>query len=65
MAGPGLVLSGAMIALLAVKVYTFNWDWYVGMMFGSILACTDPITAVGLLRSLGMIRIFNIPFGSI
>ncbi|XP_055505585.1 sodium/hydrogen exchanger 10-like isoform X2 [Leucoraja erinacea] len=53
LAGPGLVLSGAMIALLAVKVYTFNWDWYVGMMFGSILACTDPITAVGLLRSLG------------
>ncbi|XP_051885654.1 sodium/hydrogen exchanger 10-like [Pristis pectinata] len=53
LAGPGLVLSGAMIALLAVDVYTFNWDWYVGMMFGSILACTDSITAVALLKNLG------------
>ncbi|XP_048463260.1 sodium/hydrogen exchanger 10-like [Rhincodon typus] len=53
LAGPGLILSSAMIALMAVKVYTFNWDWYVGMMFGSILGCTDPITAVALLRNLG------------
>ncbi|XP_069757312.1 sperm-specific sodium:proton exchanger-like isoform X4 [Narcine bancroftii] len=53
LAGPGLILSGALIAVLAVQVYTFNWDWYVGMMFGSILACSDPITAVALLRNLG------------
>ncbi|XP_059832354.1 low-affinity Na(+)/H(+) antiporter NhaS1-like [Hypanus sabinus] len=53
LAGPGLVLSAAMIAVLAVKVYSFNWDWYVGVMFGSILACTDPITTVALLRNLG------------
>ncbi|XP_060694438.1 sodium/hydrogen exchanger 10-like [Hemiscyllium ocellatum] len=53
LAGPGLILSSAMIALMAVKVYTFNWDWYIGMMFGSILGCTDPITAVALLRNLG------------
>uniref|UniRef100_UPI00398F830F sperm-specific sodium:proton exchanger-like isoform X2 n=1 Tax=Pristiophorus japonicus TaxID=55135 RepID=UPI00398F830F len=53
LAGPGMILSSAMIALLAVKVYTFNWDWYVGLMFGSILGCTDPVTAVALLRNLG------------
>ncbi|XP_041052584.1 sodium/hydrogen exchanger 10-like [Carcharodon carcharias] len=53
LAGPGLVLSCAMIAVMAVKVYTFNWDWYIGMMFGSILGCTDPVTAVALLRNLG------------
>ncbi|KAJ7997849.1 hypothetical protein DPEC_G00216430 [Dallia pectoralis] len=50
---PGFLLSSSMIALLVVNVYTYNWDWYVGMMFGAIVSSVDPFISTSLLRSLG------------
>ncbi|XP_020311239.2 sodium/hydrogen exchanger 10 [Oncorhynchus tshawytscha] len=50
---PGFLLSSSMIALLVVKVYAYNWDWYVGMMFGAIVSTIDPFISTALLRSLG------------
>jgi sodium/hydrogen exchanger 10/11 len=34
-------------------MFTYNWDWYQAMMFGSILSATDPVAVVALLRDLG------------
>ncbi|XP_014349995.1 sperm-specific sodium:proton exchanger-like isoform X2 [Latimeria chalumnae] len=50
---PGLLLNSALIALLAVEIYTYNWSWYIGMMFGVVLSSTNPVIAVSILRSLG------------
>lgn len=50
---PGFLISTSMIAVLVVKVFAYNWDWYVGMMFGAIVSTTDPFLSSTLLRSLG------------
>ncbi|MGH0144912.1 UNVERIFIED_CONTAM: hypothetical protein FKN15_019345 [Acipenser sinensis] len=41
------------LLVLAVKVYTYNWDWYTAMMFAAIVSPTDPIISVSLLRNIG------------
>ena len=30
-----------------------NWDWYVSLMFGSVICATDPVAVVALLKELG------------
>ncbi|XP_063053024.1 sodium/hydrogen exchanger 10-like [Engraulis encrasicolus] len=50
---PGIIISTAMIAVIVVKVFPYNWDWYTGMMFGSIVSTTDPFLSSSLLRTLG------------
>uniref|UniRef100_W5M3J2 Solute carrier family 9 member C1 n=1 Tax=Lepisosteus oculatus TaxID=7918 RepID=W5M3J2_LEPOC len=50
---PGFLISCSLTALLAVKIYTYNWNWYIGMMFGAIVGNTDPIISISLLRSIG------------
>ncbi|KAM6973381.1 sperm-specific sodium:proton exchanger-like [Aplochiton taeniatus] len=53
---PGFLLSTSMTAVLGVKVYNYNWDWYTGMMFGAIVSTTDPFIATSLLQSLGTVK---------
>ncbi|KAJ8298747.1 hypothetical protein KUTeg_022807 [Tegillarca granosa] len=50
---PGLALSSFLTCLLARYLFTYNWDWNEGMMFGSILSATDPVAVVALLRDVG------------
>ncbi|XP_060556352.1 sodium/hydrogen exchanger 10-like isoform X2 [Ruditapes philippinarum] len=50
---PGLSLASFLTAILAKYMFTYNWDWYQAMMFGSILSATDPVAVVALLRDLG------------
>ncbi|XP_053385039.1 sodium/hydrogen exchanger 10-like isoform X1 [Mercenaria mercenaria] len=50
---PGLALASFLIAILARYMFTYEWDWNQGMMFGAILSATDPVAVVALLRDVG------------
>ncbi|KAK3101953.1 hypothetical protein FSP39_007588 [Pinctada imbricata] len=50
---PGLAMASFFTCLLARYLFTYDWDWNIGMMFGSILSATDPVAVVALLRDLG------------
>lgn len=53
---PGLALASLFTCILARYLFTYNWDWNTGMMFGAILSATDPVAVVALLRDLGASR---------
>lgn len=40
-------------ALVARFVLPYGWSWNISMVFGSILAATDPVAVVALLKDLG------------
>ncbi|OWF55657.1 sodium/hydrogen exchanger 10-like isoform X2 [Mizuhopecten yessoensis] len=50
---PGLALASLFTCFLARYLFTYDWDWNTGMMFGAILSATDPVAVVALLRDLG------------
>ncbi|CAE7514941.1 NHX8, partial [Symbiodinium microadriaticum] len=50
LAGPG-VLIGAFTMGIFVYGLSLNWDWNLCMLFASIVAATDPVAVVGLLKS--------------
>lgn len=56
---PGVVASGLLMALLltaAVRGFGFAADFYFGhaLVFGALIAATDPIAVVALFKSLGV-----------
>mgnify|MGYP002385064604 FL=1 len=53
LAGPGVFISTAIIALCGIYIFPYNWSWLVGLMFGSILSATDPVAVVALLHDSG------------
>ncbi len=53
LAGPGVLISMCLTAVVAKYTFTYKWDWYASMLFGSILSATDPVAVVALLRELG------------
>jgi sodium/hydrogen exchanger 10/11 len=53
MAGPGVFISTAIIAICGIYIFPYNWSWLIGLMFGSILSATDPIAVVALLHDAG------------
>ena len=53
MAGPGVFISTAIIAVCGIYIFPYNWSWLIGLMFGSILSATDPIAVVALLHDAG------------
>ena len=53
LAGPGLILSSVLTAIIARYIFTYNWDWVTALLLGSILSATDPVAVVALLKDLG------------
>lgn len=53
LAGPGVVISTILTAMVPLYVFNYDWNWDTALMFGSILAATDPVAVVALLRELG------------
>ncbi len=53
LAGPGVLISIGIVALVAVYVFPYNWSWLYALMFGSILSATDPVAVVALLHESG------------
>jgi len=55
LAGPGLVMSTVLTGLTYAGLYT-GWPWEAAMLMGGILAATDPVAVVALLREMGVKR---------
>jgi NhaP-type Na+/H+ or K+/H+ antiporter len=53
LAGPGVGIGAILMALFAKFVLPYNWSWNLSMVFGSILAATDPVAVVALLKNAG------------
>ncbi|UJR17821.1 hypothetical protein I4U23_004720 [Adineta vaga] len=53
LAGPGVLISTGIIAVCGIYIFSYNWSWLTGLMFGSILSATDPIAVVALLHDSG------------
>ena len=58
MAVPGIIVAIFISASMAMGIKHFgigfgNWDWYVSLMFGSVICATDPVAVVALLKELG------------
>ncbi|ESO95291.1 hypothetical protein LOTGIDRAFT_160411 [Lottia gigantea] len=53
LAVPGLALSSFLVCIMSRYLFTYEWSWTIGMMFGSILSATDPVAVVAILREVG------------
>jgi NhaP-type Na+/H+ or K+/H+ antiporter len=53
LAGPGVLLGAGLTALVAKFMFPYGWGWMISLTFGSILAATDPVAVVSLLKALG------------
>ena len=53
LAGPGLMISTILTAIMARYIFTYNWNWFEAITFGSVLSATDPVAVVALLKELG------------
>jgi sodium/hydrogen exchanger 10/11 len=51
LACPGVVMGTLMTASCAY--YMLNWSWGLSLVFGSIMAATDPVAVVALLKAVG------------
>ena len=54
-AGPGVLISTIIITLFVVYLFPsdYQWSWLKGLLFGSILSTTDPVTIITLLQDCG------------
>ncbi|CAF0721622.1 unnamed protein product [Rotaria sordida] len=52
---PGVLISTGIITLFVVYLFPsdYQWSWRTGLLFGSILSTTDPVTIVTLLQDCG------------
>jgi len=53
LACPGVVFGTFLTGFCAMYIYPYEWNFYYSMVFGSILAATDPVAVVALLKSVG------------
>lgn len=54
LACPGVLFGAFMTAVIGKYVLPYGWDWPIAMVFGAILAATDPVAVVALFKSLGV-----------
>lgn len=53
LAGPGVIMGAFIMGMFVYFVIPVDWSWNLCMVFGSILAATDPVAVVALLKSAG------------
>lgn len=53
LAGPGVAVGSFATAAVCYYVLPYNWDFSTSLTVGSILAATDPVAVVSLLKDLG------------
>lgn len=56
LAGPGVLFGTCMMTVVAKYVFPYEWDTNRAAAFGAILAATDPVAVVGLLKEMGASR---------
>lgn len=50
----GVVVTMAVTAL--ILVYGLGWNWEIALLFGALVAATDPVSVVAVFRELGVQR---------
>merc|ERR1719399_1784676 len=53
LAGPGVIIGAFSTAMVLWKVLPWGWDFMTSLTVGAVLAATDPVAVVGLLKELG------------
>jgi len=53
LAGPGVVIGTALLALFGKYVYPYGWSWDQAILFGAMFSATDPVAVVALLKEVG------------
>lgn len=53
LAGPGVLVGTAMTAAAGYYVFPYKWSAMFSLAFGVIMAATDPVAVVALLKALG------------
>jgi len=53
LAGPGVVMGSFATAAVLYGMLPYGWDFSLSLTVGSILAATDPVAVVSLLKDLG------------
>merc|ERR1719157_58357 len=53
LAGPGVLINGFATAGFLYVYLPYEWPFLLCLVTGSILAATDPVAVVGLLKELG------------
>lgn len=53
LASTGVLFGMAITGVLAKYILPMDWSWSTAMMFGSIMAATDPVAVVALLKDVG------------
>lgn len=53
LAGPGVIISTAALALTAKYIYPYAWTWDEAILFGAMFSATDPVAVVALLKDVG------------
>lgn len=46
LAGPGMIISSVLTALVAIYLLPYNWGWFPGLAFGAMMSATDPVAVV-------------------
>eukprot|EP00434_Breviolum_minutum_P020185 symbB.v1.2.017800.t1/scaffold1394.1/size200789/23 len=59
LAGPGVLIGTALIYLVAKFIFPYGWGDFECAAFGSVLAATDPVAVVGLLKEMGASRVLT------
>ncbi|CAK9016433.1 Sodium/hydrogen exchanger 7 (Na(+)/H(+) exchanger 7) (NHE-7) (Protein SALT OVERLY SENSITIVE 1) [Durusdinium trenchii] len=59
LAGPGVLIGTALMYLVAKYIFPFGWSDFECAAFGSVLAATDPVAVVGLLKEMGASRVLT------
>lgn len=54
LAGPGTVIGCALTGMFMMFVANLGWSSHICLAFGSILAATDPVAVVALLKEMGV-----------
>ncbi len=52
LAVPGVILGAILTAVFVKFILRFDWSWSLAMVFGSMVAATDPVAVVALLEEL-------------
>lgn len=52
LAGPGVIVGAFLTACFVKFVLPYDWDWNLSLVFGSMVAATDPVAVVALLEEL-------------
>ncbi|CAN0482500.1 unnamed protein product, partial [Laminaria digitata] len=52
LAVPGVILGAGLTAAFMKFILPYDWDWNLCLVFGSMVAATDPVAVVALLEEL-------------